>query len=224
MRLKSFGCSFIFGSDLADDGRDKYYATHSRHTWPALLAKRLGMNYDCYAKPGSGNLRIAERVLSQAACNEQNLYVIGWSWIDRFDYTDRQNHWLSIMPTMDTDVSHSYYRDLHSQYRDKLTSLMAIKSCVDTLKLKGCPFIMTYMDDLLWETEWHTTPAITDLQNYVRPYFTDFGGDTFLEWSRKNGYPISDMLHPLESAHLAACDYVESNLSSAIKNQQSCPG
>jgi hypothetical protein len=212
MRLKSFGCSFIFGSDLADDGRNGRYATPSRHSWPALLAKRLDMSYDCYARPGAGNLRIAERVLSQAACNEKNLYVIGWTWIDRFDYSGKKNMWSTITPTTDSEVSHMYYRDLHSQYRDKLTSLMAIRTCIDVLKQKQCPFIMTYMDDLLWETEWHVTPAVTDMQNYVRPYMRNFEEKTFLDWSRQNKFPISDMLHPLEPAHAAAAELVFSNL------------
>lgn len=216
MRLKSFGCSFIFGSELADDGRDGPYAKASRLTWPALLANKLGMDYDCYARPGAGNLRIAERVLSQAACNEPNLYVIGWTWIDRFDYTDKQDSWLTITPTSDSAVSHTYYRDLHSQYRDKLTSLMAIRTCVDVLTQKKCPFIMTYMDDLLWETEWHATPAITDCQHYVKPSFRNFDGETFLSWSQKNKYPISDMLHPLETAHEQAADYIYKSFDSWV--------
>ena len=65
MTLKSFGCSFIFGSDLADDGRDGPYATPSQLTWPALLAQHLGRDYQCYARPGSGNLQILNTILNQ---------------------------------------------------------------------------------------------------------------------------------------------------------------
>lgn len=219
MRLKSFGCSFIFGTDLADDGRNGRYATPSRQTWPALLAQKLGMEYDCYARPGAGNLGIAERVMSQAACNEQNLYVIGWTWIDRFDYTGREDRWVTITPTTNTKLSEMYYRELHSQYRDKLTSLMSIQACIDVLNRKRCPFIMTYMDDLLWETQWHATPAVTDCQDYIRPYLKNFDGLNFLDWARKNSYPISDMLHPLEPAHSHAFELVYDNLEDFIKNQ-----
>ena len=63
MNLKSFGCSFIFGSELSDDGRTGPYATGSCLTWPALLAKEFGYGYHTYARPGSGNLQIAERAL-----------------------------------------------------------------------------------------------------------------------------------------------------------------
>jgi hypothetical protein len=122
MRLKSFGCSLIFGSELHDDGRNLPRPTPSKHSWPALLAKDLGYEYDCYARPGAGNLQIAERVLSQAACNERHLFVVGWTWIDRFDYTTKDDRWETIRPTTDTDIGLRYYRDYHSQYRDKLTT------------------------------------------------------------------------------------------------------
>ena len=71
MKLKSFGCSFIFGSELHDDGYGGPHATPSQHTWPALLAKDLGYDYQCYARPGSGNLRILNEVL-----NNTNLRMV----------------------------------------------------------------------------------------------------------------------------------------------------
>ena len=217
MRLKSFGCSFIFGSDLHDDGSGTNYAKHSHFTWPSLLAQHLGYGYDCYARPGIGNLRIAERVLSQAACNERHLFVIGWTWIDRFDYTTLDDRWQTIMPTTETDEGLRYYRDYHSQYRDKLSTLMNIRICIDTLRQKGCPFIMTFMDELVFEDKWHATPAITDMQDYIRPYLSDFNGKNFLDWSKEHGYKISDMLHPLEDAHRSAADLVALDLDNWIK-------
>lgn len=216
MKLKSFGCSFIFGNDLHDDGRHGPWATASKHTWPALLAKKLGYKYECFARAGSGNLRILEKVLIQAAYPDPALFVIGWSWIERFDYTDTKDEWNSIMPIDTDDVAKVYYRDLHSQYRDKLTTLIHIKTAIDVLKSKNYPFIMTSMDDLLWERHWHSNPAIIELQDYVRPYFSDFEGMTFLDWSREKGFVISDMLHPLEEAHQAAADLVSATLEDRI--------
>ena len=49
---------------------------------------------------------------------------------------------------------------------------------------------------------------MVDLQEYVRPYIVSFEGQTFLDWSRANGYPISTTLHPLEAAHQAAGEYM----------------
>ena len=211
MKLKSFGCSFIFGSDLADDGRNAPCATASRLTWPALLAQDLGYDYECRARPGAGNLQIAERLLNECYKDERSLFVVGWTWIDRFDYNrDKNHHWTTIMP-IDTDHrATAYYRDLHSQYRDKLTTLINIKLAIDTLKQKNCPFVMTYMDELIFETEWHATPSILLLQDYIRPYMTKFDGMTFLDYSRKNNFEISRTLHPLETAHRAGFELIKS--------------
>ena len=64
MMLKSFGCSFIYGSDLSDDGKGFPLASPSKLSWPSLLAQSLNYTYECYARPGSGNLRILEKVLN----------------------------------------------------------------------------------------------------------------------------------------------------------------
>jgi len=215
MRLKSFGCSFIFGSELADSSMSPGNVSSSNHTWPALLAQYLGRDYKCYAKPGSGNLQILEKLLIQAADTDgHDLFVIGWSWIDRFDYYNSDydgivwQDWLTIMPVDTDDVAKTYYRNLHAEYRDKFTCLSNIKLAIDTLNQKGIPFIMTYIDKLLFDQRWHTTPAVLDLQEYVKPYMTTFEGQSFLEWSRAHGYPETEAWHPLEEAHRAAGEYV----------------
>jgi hypothetical protein len=214
MNLKSFGCSFIFGSELADATCVvPNTSIPSKNTYTAKLADHFGYKYQCYARPGSGNLQIAERVLSYAN-SEPALFVIGWTWIDRFDYWGDKptwfdsTNWQTLVPVDTNNLAKTYYRDLHSQYRDKLTTLMAIKLVIDTLKQNDQKFIMTYIDDLIFETEWHTTPAVTDLQNYIKPYMTTFDGKTFLEWSRINNYAISSAFHPLEAAHQAAAEYI----------------
>jgi hypothetical protein len=204
MILKSFGDSFIFGSDLAD----------TNSTWPALLSTQLGYSYKCYARPGSGNLQIAERVLNQISdSNNFDLFVVGWTWIDRFDYIDINDQWggtqwSTIRPIDTTPLAKTYYQTLHSEYRDKLTTLMSIRLVIDTLKQKGIPFVMTYMDDLIFDQRWHVTPAVISLQEYINPHMTTFNNQTFLEWSRANNYSISTTLHPLEEAHVAASNYM----------------
>jgi hypothetical protein len=203
MKLKSFGCSFIYGSDLADCNQ-----TSSQSTWPALIAKKSGLEYKCFARPGIGNLRILESILSESVDSTNDLYVIGWTWIDRFDFTDLVDSWETILPVDQTIKAEFYYRNLHSQYRDKLSTLIYIKTAIDTLEQKKIPFIMTYMDELIFENTWHTTPAITNLQQHISHYMCNFEEKTFLDWSRKNNYPISDLLHPLEPAHTAAADLI----------------
>jgi len=204
MNLKSFGCSFIYGSDLTD----------TTQTWPALLARHLKREYTCHARHGSGNLQILESVLNLVpASTKDDLYVIGWTWIDRFDYFDSHwNHlrppWRTIMPVDDHELARTYYRDLHSEYRDKLTCLSYVKLVIDTLDQQGIPFLMTFMDDLMFDRRWNVTSGVQLLQDSIRPRMTDFEGKTFLDWSRDNNFPISSTWHPLEQAHQSAADYI----------------
>ena len=147
MIIKSFGCSFIFGSELADEKlarkNENPLAQFSKLTWPALLANHFNYNYHCYARPGSGNFQIMEKILSHiAGIIDTDLYIISWSWIDRFDYINPKaveytpyGFWKTIMP-IDTDsTACNYYKDLHSEYRDKLSTLVCIKLVIDTLKV-----------------------------------------------------------------------------------------
>ena len=76
MIVKSFGCSFVFGTDLPDAASQEVCAKFSRLTWPALIAQHLNFDYQCYAKPGSGNLQILERLLSQPPTSDNDLYII----------------------------------------------------------------------------------------------------------------------------------------------------
>ena len=112
---------------------------------------------------------------------------------------------------VDTDaVAETYYRHLHTEMRDKLTTLLNIRTAIDALRASGNRFIMTYMDDLMFDTCWNTTPAITALQGYCEPYMTRFDGKNFLDYSRAKGFEISATLHPLEAAHKSAADLIHS--------------
>jgi hypothetical protein len=224
MILKSFGCSFIFGTDLHDSRT--HLIKHnmpvpSQFSWPALLANNLNISYECYASPGAGNFKILEKILTQSADTNKAVFVIGWTFIDRYDYIVKhyiKDHcdpinnefWATIRPSDSDQLSTTYYQQLHSQLCDKLKTLTYIKCVIDTLNQKNISFIMTYVDNLIFETEWHTTDAIIDLQNYIRPYMTTFENQTFLDWSKQKEFPISETLHPLESAHQAAFELIKS--------------
>jgi len=229
MKLKSFGCSLIFGTDLHDDGRDGLRATASQHTWPALLAQHLGCEYQCLARPGAGNLQIWENITNEIATRERCLYVIGWTWIDRFDYIREDaprwwgsTRWKTIMPIDQDPVAQMYYRDLHSEHLDKMRSLIYVKSVLDLLLDSDQPFIMTSMDDLLLDQRWNLSSGMKTIQDHVRPFLSSFDGKTFLDYSRDRGHPISDTLHPLESAHRDVADLVIQDLQTYIKGNISC--
>ena len=202
MKLKSFGCSFIFGTDLTDR-RGAGWA--SKVSWPALIAKDLKREYHCHAWPGIGNVQIAHRILAEAEHANDDVFVIGWTWVDRYDYINpTDNTWNTLQPSGDDNHTHYYYKNFHSQYYDKFLSLTVIDNVINKLKEKNIPYIMTYMDDTLFETKWHYNAVIQSLQQRICQEMVLFDNCTFLEWSKKKGFPISETLHPLEDAHYEA--------------------
>ena len=185
----------------------------SNCSWPALLARHLCMPYQCLAHPGCGNLQIAEQILNHVA-HEPAFFIINWTYIDRFDYANPNNDkWNTIRPGSQERLAEYYYRDLHSQYRDKLTTLMHIKLCVDAMLQAGHEFRMTYMDNLLLETNWHVSPAVLSLQEHIQPHLLQFDQRNMLEYSRDRGHKFGPQAHPLESAHEDLFQYVLANFA-----------
>ena len=152
MKLKSFGCSFIYGTDLADcdpaysknrfgTGNPDNENKSSNYTWPAMQAKLLGLPYECHAEGGIGNLRIMDRILENAFKDDPAIFVINWSWIDRFDYVDSNTvTWKTTLPSDRSTATTVYYRYFHSTYADKLNTLTSIKLAIDVLQEKKIPF------------------------------------------------------------------------------------
>jgi len=92
--------------------------------------------------------------------------------------------------------------NLHSELNDKFRNLCWISTAHQSLKDQGIKFISTIMDKLLLEPPIEDLPHIPSLQNKISKDISWFPkNQTFLEWSRANGYPESDNWHPLEQAH-----------------------
>ena len=207
MKLKSFGCSFIFGSELSDiTNRTKKY---SQLTWPAIIAQRQGLDYACYARPGSGNLQILNNVLDQVAQHNNDVYIINWTFVNRWDYMYAgNNQWHSVLPWDQHERTEFYYRHFQAEYTDKLNNLIWINSAIQSLTAAGKKFCMTFMDDLLFEDRWHTSPGILVLQEQVRPHLQQFNELNFVDWSKQNNFAIGSGGHPLEAAHEKAALYL----------------
>lgn len=216
MKLKSFGCSFIYGSELSQ----------RTHTWPSVIAQRLGLDHENHGIEGAGNLRIMESILTHA--NKDDICVVKWSWIDRFDIVqlkEQQWHteqWHTLVPSDTDSLASFYYRNLHSQYRDMLTNLLYIKTAQDYLNSEGVLSLMTYMDSLLFEPindDWHDRRAVTFLQQSIISNMVLFNDMTFLQWSRSNNYAESQLWHPLDEAHKHAADLMFPQVQALLKRK-----
>jgi hypothetical protein len=208
--LKSFGCSFIYGSELSDDISKFNDTKFSKLAWPALIASKLNLNYECFARPGVGNFKIYCDILANSFPNNQSIYLINWTWIDRFDYVNHSENWNTLRPAEESELEKFYYQNLHSQLCDMITSSSYIVSAANHLNLLGIPYIMTYMDYSIMDTidpTWHNPNYLKVLQSQLKKTLTNFDDKNFLDWSKSYNYPVTDSWHPLESAHQAAADY-----------------
>jgi hypothetical protein len=223
MILGAFGDSFIYGSDLSDiqDDKSQHYFFPSHLTYPAVLAQKFNMDYYCTALPCQGNKVIADDILRAVIHHGKDMfYVISWSWIDRFEFqglslinsASQTNAsiagWETVHPGRTDKCAELYYKNFYSDLDAKLSNLMYINTALEALLDNKCKFLMTYMDHLLFDKQWHCTASIDYLQNKIMKHATLFNGKTFLEWSRDNNFPESENWHPLELAHEKAAEYM----------------
>ena len=212
MKLKSFGCSFVWGTDLPDCTD----TAPSSLSWPALIAQHHGWEYHCAARGGVGNLQILNRVLAELSepDSPDSVFVISWTWQDRFDYVDQANEWSTLRPSLDSRHADYYFRHLHAEYRDQFASLSAVSTAVSLLTQHRQPFVMTTLDPSIFngvDRRLHHPGTLYALQQHIEPHVKMFDGQDFLSWSRQQGFAESPLWHPLEQAHAAAADYVIAN-------------
>ena len=209
MKIKSFGCSLVYGSDLSDQHMLTEADNHSLLTWPSLMAKFLGLEYECHAWPGIGNFKILCDVITQASMVDPAVFVINWTWIDRFDYIDDNERWQTVLPGQDCQKAQAYYRYFHSHLKDVLSAVYNINTAALMLRDRNIPFVMTYMDYNILQPidpNWHDPRYLASIQKNIQHLLLDFEGKNFLDWSRSKGLRISDLWHPLEEAHAAAAE------------------
>jgi hypothetical protein len=216
MILGAFGDSFLFGSDLSDsdnfDGFEHFYP--SNLTYPALLAKKLNLEYYCTARPAQSNKIIADDIIRAISYHKNSMiYIVNWTWTDRFEYIGEENDagvpgWCTILPTDNDKESTFFYKKLYSEIDAKLSNLFYINTTLDCLIENKCMFIMTFMDYLTLDKKFHCPRSIDVLQNRIMQHLVTFEDLNFLDWSKKNNFPVSENWHPLEQAHEAAADYL----------------
>ena len=145
MKLKSFGCSFAYGSELQVNLKENNCGDNplSYDTWPSLIADHYQFEFENYAWPGIGNLRILEQVLTQAELEDTAFFIIGWTWLDRFDFLDPVNeYWHTLRPDGNTELHKMHYKHFYNQYHTMLTNASYILTAINVLNSKNIPFCM----------------------------------------------------------------------------------
>lgn len=92
------GCSFVWGSELADSphgGPNGF----SRSTFAALLA---GPGYVCAAYPGIGNREISARVRNSLLDRAVDAVVVCWTWPSRDGKIDSDQEILDLQHYLDS--------------------------------------------------------------------------------------------------------------------------
>jgi len=87
-KIVSFGDSFIFGYEIPEN-------YNGSAGWPGIAAKKLNIEFECKASPGSSNSSICRRILDYYSDknNLNDLAVINWTWSHRWAYFVNKNNW-----------------------------------------------------------------------------------------------------------------------------------
>jgi hypothetical protein len=188
------------------------------HSWPALIARDLSLPCRNYARAGVGNLKILESILAVARPN--SLCVVSWTWIDRFDFINSAvESWETLRPALDHPHADHYFRNLHSQYRDTLTSLIYVSQAIDYFQTNNIPFLMTCIDRLILapvDAKWHDPRPIEALQRKINNHIKYFEDMDFVQWAEHKKFAISSTLHPLQDAHRAAADIMKPHIQQLL--------
>lgn len=228
-KIVSFGDSFVFGSELADNN-------DGQRGWIGQAAKRLGVDYETLSVPGCGNENIARQILTYFSNNSSDnvLAVINWTWGARWDfYIPDVERWTTLglscvpsklAPMVGVDEAKKIL-EFYNKYPgcstlwDKFRTLQTIYAAQQFLKSINVSSVQTYMDYEMWDTTWHAPDYIRTLQNLTKKPLTNFEGLNFVDWSKKHNYFVTDPgLHPLEDAHSAACELWVDTYAQALKS------
>jgi hypothetical protein len=125
MILVAGGDSFTYGSELKDGvtpldptGTEPARPIVSQSTFPALLAKDFGMQYECVAYPGFSNSAIRRTTMNTCErLDNIGLVIVTWSFPGRYEFRfnydteERWGNWYSITPWSSIDDADAIKRE-----------------------------------------------------------------------------------------------------------------
>ena len=148
-RVVALGDSFTRGDELADcptQLTDSQEIAHSKHTWPAIIAKTLDIEYRCLAVGGRGNLWISwacNQMYPNLSLHADSLFIINWTYFSRFDFVNPSDTWKTASPN---DMDKSFHRHIDTDIYNLFRNLQIIHSTLCLLEANNINFIFTCQD------------------------------------------------------------------------------
>jgi hypothetical protein len=214
--LYAFGCSLIYGSELADVNQSPLVP--SGLTFTALAAKKLNYNYKCIAKPGASNTAMARRITNYADKISPGLVFVLWTYPTRFEFKFNYptgygvklniSSWLSILPMHNktsVDFINEFYKHTGSNSDFGMyTTIQSVLLAQTILEKTQIPYIFACADTEMLQTiksKSHSNFNVNAILQYIDT--TKFLDQNlgFTRWANENNYKIGDGNHPLEEAH-----------------------
>ena len=223
-KLVAAGCSFIFGNELAD----QQGTSPSVSTFPALLAKDLGLTYQCVAVPGSGSDSHVRQVIENVD-QDTGLVVVAWSYAGRFEFDFDSLGWYGTRHTgpnfWASEMLEQFRRQFYGNLTQRYQWYYYVKDIVflqQWLTAKGIPYLFCNIDPdfskkSIKNLTFQTLCAEIDWDKW---FFWKFGKNKgFRNWVMAmkdridTRFEISPQdQHPLEHAHQASFDLIKEQL------------
>jgi hypothetical protein len=228
------GDSFIYGSELADCKPGRGQLGHSHNTFPALLAKKHNLKYQCVAKPGLSNNAIARLTYDACTTVEEDKFVmICWTFQNRYEF-NFDNNWQTVNawfsnPADSVKLHNNKDWDKFSEALFKQVGIDSTYSFYslfkDILYMQNylennrIPYLFTCVENLFYNKNPQTDLYTKNLYNQIHWnnwHFFDGGG--FYDWGIKNQYQQGPYLHFLETAHVDAANSITINPGDIVAN------
>jgi len=237
MILVAGGDSFTWGTEMADCTETVY----SQSTFPALLARAQGLDYQCVARPGNANDAIARMVIDRCeTVTDTPVVIVAWSFVTRYEFrftypiNSPISPWCSITPDLNKAQVHHFANDFFKHVGtdpdyQKYNTLRAIILLQTYLEQKSIPYLFLPTDNHFYVSNTAgADPIVATLYNMVNwDHWFFFPGATeawnttdprgFYQWAVETKYKCGQYQHPLEDAHRDAAQLIERKFNELFK-------
>lgn len=204
-KLFAFGDSYTFGHELEDCPTNDF-KTPSQLSYPALVAKKLGLCYECFAVGSFANNAITRQLTETLDdISNDDMVLIMWTHPHRREFLfDGDFGYRSVSPSsVDVPFYKEYYKHIDSSLNYHVNlSLYDILVAQYLLESKKINYVFLAADSdlsLSVATNMHGTSTLVNQINLDNWLMFD-GNVGFCEWA-KNDLKLKFYVHPPELAH-----------------------